>query len=117
MGRVSSLEDTLEDTLGGHPWRTPVEDTLGGHPRRTPLEDTWRIPWRTVPEDTLGGHLVGHLEDTWRTPRRTHLEDTLGGHLGGHGCPPGVSSKVSFRGSKVSSGGVIQGVLQGGVLW
>jgi hypothetical protein len=32
MGRVSSLEDTPEDTPGGHPRRTPPEDTPGGQP-------------------------------------------------------------------------------------
>jgi hypothetical protein len=61
MGRMSSLEDTLEATPGGHPggyfWRTTLEDTL-----KDISEDTlvgisgWRIPWRTP-----GGNL-------WRAP-------------------------------------------------
>jgi hypothetical protein len=115
MGWVSSLEDTLADTLGGHPWRTPLEDTLGGHPWRTPwrppLEDTWRAPWRTPLEDPFGGHF-------WRTPWKTRVSSkrVLQGrpprcHPGVlQKFPPGVSSNVSSNvSSKVSSRGVLQG--------
>jgi hypothetical protein len=52
MGWVSSLddplEDTLADTLGGHPW----SDTLGGHPGGPLWRTPGRHPWRTLLEDT-----------------------------------------------------------------
>jgi hypothetical protein len=31
-GGEDTLKDTLEDILGGNPWRTSLEETLGGHP-------------------------------------------------------------------------------------
>jgi hypothetical protein len=64
--------------------------------RVSSLEDTWRTPWRTPPESNPGGHPGGHLGG--------HLRGHLGGHIGGH----------PWRTPRLSSGGFLRGVLQGG---
>jgi hypothetical protein len=114
------LRTPLEDTLGGHPWRTPWRTpwkTLLVPWSRTPWRRSWRkpcrtpcrTPWRTHESSRVS--FKSFLQGVLQVSSKSVLVGCPLGVL--QTCPPGVSAMVSSRcppkvSSRVSSKGVLQ---------